>query len=401
MLTSPHDPLMAVTHPHPYDYYADLVRSTPCYHDEQLGCWIATSAAAVTAVLTNDRCRVRPPKEPVPPALLGTPAATIFGNLVRMNDGQAHDQAQHAVAHTLASIQTDALAAPSRAWARQLAHEHAARSDRRQITDFAFAISVYVIASLLGIPRDQLPQVATWMGEFVRCLAPGSSAEQLTVASEAAGHLLELLRAIVTEGDDTSLLTRLNREAQQAGLQDADIVIANGIGFMSQAYEATAGLIGNTLLVCATHPEIRERVIAEPSLLRQVIAETLRYDPPVHNTRRFLAQDGIVAGQPMHTGDAILVVLAAANRDPAANAQPELFDPWRTERQSFTFGLGAHACVGTLIATTIAAAGVAELLPAEWLTASLATTVTYRASSNTRVPLWATRENTPHEERAR
>ena len=100
----PRDPLAAVTHPDPYPYYASLVAERPFYRDEALGLWVASSAAAVTAVLTSDLCRVRPPAEPVPRALLGSPAGDIFGHLVRMNDGPGHCPFKQAVSATLDSV---------------------------------------------------------------------------------------------------------------------------------------------------------------------------------------------------------------------------------------------------------------------------------------------------------
>src|SRR5436309_15233820 len=100
----PRDPLAAVTHPDPYPYYASLVAERPFYRDETLGLWVASSAAAVTAVLTSDACRVRPRAEPVPKALVGTPAARIFGNLIRQNDGDRHDPFKSAVSATFASL---------------------------------------------------------------------------------------------------------------------------------------------------------------------------------------------------------------------------------------------------------------------------------------------------------
>ena len=83
----PQDPIAAVTHPDPYPYYADLAAHRPLYRDDALRLWVASSAAAVTAVLASDLCRVRPPAEPVPRALLGSPAGELFGHFVRMNDG--------------------------------------------------------------------------------------------------------------------------------------------------------------------------------------------------------------------------------------------------------------------------------------------------------------------------
>src|SRR5436190_15342527 len=76
--TYPLNPIAAVTHPDPYPYYADLVARMPLYYDAELRLWIASSADAVTAVLTSDLCLVRPPTEPIPKALLGSASAEIF-----------------------------------------------------------------------------------------------------------------------------------------------------------------------------------------------------------------------------------------------------------------------------------------------------------------------------------
>ena len=88
----------------------------------------------------------------------------------------------------------------------------------------------------------------------------------------------------------------------------------------------------------------------ERGFLTAVIREVVRHDAPVQNTRRFVVEAGAIAGQAMREGDAVLVVLAAANRDPAANADAARFDPLRKERQAFTFSLGPHACPGETLA---------------------------------------------------
>ena len=131
------------------------------------------------------------------------------------------------------------------------------------------------------------------------------------------------------------------------------------------------------------------RVSADASALTGVVDETLRYDSPVQNTRRWAALDVAVAGREVRQGEMVLVVLGAANRDPAANADPDRFDPWRTDRRSYTFGTGAHACPGASMAISIAAAGVGELIAAGVDLRRFGTPARYRPSANVRMPEFA------------
>ncbi len=386
----PNDPIAAVTHPDPYPYYADLAAHRPLYRDATLGLWVAASAAAVTAVLTSDRCRVRPPTEPVPAALRGSSAGMIFGHLVRFNDGAGHCPFKGAVSAALEAISATQATERSRAWARALVEEIEPTRDPGCLSRFAFHLPIYVAASLLGIPDDLLPQTAAWAGDFAHCLAPGSGPAQVARGTAAAGNLLTMFDALVPtlrDGATDTLLAILAREARRVGRDDTGIIVANGIGFLFQAYDATAGLIGNTLLALASHPEVYSRLVADPGLLPNVIDEVLRYDPSVQNTRRFVVGDGAIAGQKMHEGDGILVILAAAGRDPSVNPHPEHFDIFRADRRVFSFGTGPHACPGAPLATTIARAGIAQLLAAGADPERLAKSVTYRPSQNVRIAL--------------
>ncbi len=389
-MTFPHNPIAAVPHLDPYPYYADLVAHKPIYHDETLGLWIASSAAAVNAVLTSNLCRVRPLTEPIPKTLLGSPAADIFGSLVRMNDDRGHFPFKQAISATLQSIDALYLTDQSQRWAQFLFDK--APSD--SCSGFAFQLSVYIVADLLGVPHDALQLTASWVSDFVACLAPSSSPEQVKRGKEAAGHLRDLFRSLLNAkpaGRSTGLLATLAEEAKQIGCEEADVIVANGIGFLSQAYEATAGLIANTIVMLTSHCNVLERVRDDSNLLHSTIKEVLRYDPPVQNTRRFLTQNGNVAGQDMKEGDTILVVLAAANRDPALNSHPEQFDIERKDRRMFTFGAGPHVCPGETLADIIAFAGIKHVLASGADLEQLTKTITYRPSVNTRIALLETK----------
>ncbi|HET9228555.1 MAG TPA: cytochrome P450 [Thermoanaerobaculia bacterium] len=310
--TEPSDPIAAVTHPNPYPYYQRLAAERPFERDERLGVWVAASAEAVNAVLTSNICRVRPTAEPVPKALLGSSAGEIFGQLVRMNDGPVHRALKGKVQSLLESMDASG---PSREWARRLPPDPAVIS---------FRLPAYVIGNLLGV--EDLPRLADLVSDFAPALAPGSTPEQVERGREAAGHLLDL------------------------------IPDANRIGFLFQAYDSTAGLIGNTLLALAS----------EPGDVHQTLLKVLRTDPPVQNTRRFVAEDGIVAGRALKEGDTVLVLLVGT-----------------------PFGTGPHACPGERLAVTIAQAGIEALLEAGIDLQRLTRNVTYRPSANVRIPILA------------
>jgi cytochrome P450 len=382
----PDSVLSAAAHPDPYPYYTALLAYRPVYREHRLGLWIAVGAHAVSEVLANPQCRVRPPAEPVPTAIAGAPAGTIFQQLVRMNDGPRHATMKAAVGACLASLEPAHLIEIARREAAGLAHELVG-TEPSGVDRFNFTLPVRVIAQLIGLPPGTAAHCATLIGDFVRCLSPLSTPAEIARSNEAASALLRTLQDELRRPSHGGLAMHAER-LHSLGIDTMDAALATLVGFFSQTYEATAGLIGNTLLALACDPTLSRRSAGDEALLRRVIEEVARHDPPVHNTRRFVAEEGIVAGEAMKAGDQILVVLAAANRDPAHCARPQVFDPDQPDRGSFTFGAGRHACAGAAIAIGIAAAGIQALMASGLDIASLAGPVEYRRSVNSRIPLF-------------
>ena len=213
----------------------------------------------------------------------------------------------------------------------------------------------------------------------MQCIPATATRQQQARAAEAAAALRELLGpALDARGD--GLLAELVRAAEP-GIEPAAL-LANGIGLLSQTFDATAGLIGNTLVTLARRTDAAYR---RPEALRSVVDEVARYDAPIQNTRRFAAAPVTVAGTTLAPGDAVLVVLAAANRDPAANPAPDAFRPDRADPAVFTFGAAAHGCPGRAVAGTIAAAVVQELLTAGFAPEDSGP-VDYLPLANARIP---------------
>jgi cytochrome P450 len=380
----PESLLTAAAHPDPYPYYAALLAYSPIYREHRLGLWAALGAREVSEILSSQALRVRPPAEPVPAAIAGAPAGDIFKNLVRMNDGPRHAQARAAVGACLAAFDAAQIDAIARRDAAELART-VGLQHRQELDRFNFALPVRVVAQMIGLPEEIAGRCAALVGDFVRCLSPLSGPNEIARSNKAAEILLQLLRDAWRQ--NSGLATHAERLCD-LGLGEREAVLANLVGFMSQTYEATAGLIGNTLLALANHSHLRRRVAGDDALLQRVIEEVARHDSPVHNTRRFVAEDCVIAGEAMKQGDQILVVLAAANRDPAHCERPHVFDPDRADRDSFTFGAGQHACAGQAIATAIAAAGIEALMAHGLDIASLTGPVEYRRSINSRIPLF-------------
>lgn len=386
MSTKSIDPIASVTHPDPYPFYAALVDEKPLYYDEVLHLWIASSAEAVTDVLNSELCHARPAAEPIPRPLVGSIAGKIFGALVRMNDGGGHCPLKKAVSTTLDSLDLSTVFEMSLRHAQILSVQYSPH----RLTDLAFALPAYVIANLLGVPDSDLAQIASWMSDFVYCLSPISTSEQIEAGKQAADRLFDLFTTLLIEQqtqNTSSLLIHLSQALSQRGITDSHFAIANAIGFISQSYEATAGLIGNSLLALARYPNVYQTIAADMSLLGHFVAEVARFDSPVQNTRRFLAADGVISGQAMQAGDAILVLLAAANRDPAIHPQSNTFDMHRQNSQCYTFGSGVHACPGQSIAEVITRAALQQLISSGLDVSSLPKSASYRRSTNTRIPL--------------
>ncbi len=388
----PMDPISAATSHDPYDFYGRLVVERPVYYDEGLRLWVAASARAVADVLAHPHCRVRPASEPVPQALVGSAAGDIFGSLVRMSDGERHTALKRAVDRAFENLPRPAGERTAAEQAGRLAREAIDAGDGRAVTAFSFRFPIYVMARLLGIPDTALAGVADATTALAVGLAPVASVEQRDDASAAAERLRAVVSPLVpAETSNTasgeSVLDAFRRATHHDAPNDSRIV-DNGIGFLFQTCDAMAGLIGNTIVTLGRRRDVLEAVTREPRHLRAAIEEVLRFDPSVQNTRRFVEKAGIVAGEPMEAGDAVLVLLAAANRDPAANPEPGRFDLLRANRRLFTFGTGAHACPGSTLAVTIATAGLQRLLEGGLDPRPLAEAFSYRPSVNLRVPLF-------------
>ena len=140
-------------------------------------------------------------------------------------------------------------------------------------------------------------------------------------------------------------------KAQEEGdrLSDREL-LANCVLLLIAGHETTTNLICNGTYALLRHPDQLKRLRDDPSLIPTAVEELLRYDSPVQFTNRFLTADMELGGKTLRAGQMVLLLLAAANRDPEQFPDPDKLDVGRQNNKHVAFGLGSHFCLGAPLA---------------------------------------------------
>ena len=217
----------------------------------------------------------------------------------------------------------------------------------------AFPLPVTVIGDMLGVPFEDRPLLRPLVRSVTAILELAVSPEALAEAAEADAKLGAYFADLVADRrahprDD--LLTRLI-EAEDKGDQLTEHeLISTVILLFAAGFETTTHLIGNGLLALLRNPEELARLRADRSLLRSAVEELLRYDSPVQIAARTTYEELSAGGKTIPSGNLVLAMLGAANRDPARFRDPERLDVGRDEGAPMSFGGGIHFCLGAALA---------------------------------------------------
>src|SRR5438552_10243436 len=136
--------------------------------------------------------------------------------------------------------------------------------------------------------------------------------------------------------------------------------------------ETTTNLIGNGVLSLLRNPDQLEKLRANLSLIPSAVEELLRYESPSQHTARLAPEDTEIGGKSIRKRQAVMAVMAAANRDPERFPEPDRLDVSRQDNRHVAFGWGAHFCFGAPLARIEGQIVFDELLERfkEWLLAS-------------------------------
>jgi cytochrome P450 len=266
-----------------------------------------------------------------------------------------------------------------RQWLRQLASQIVENALSQTgpvdaVEAISYPMAMQVICDLVGVPTDARNDFRTLMRDasviFEPALPPDRTYEAITAIMDMTKFLTEL--ADTREG----LLRDLLHEARAAGdVSDGD-VIANVTFLFFAGFETVAHLISITLFLMSTHPDQYALLAASPELAASAAREASRYHCPVQTNSRVASRDLDLSGTLIPAGNAVVTMIGAANRDPAAFPDPDRFDITRHGPHPLTFGTGIHYCLGnqlapleaTVLLESLVKAGVRKITPlhADW-----------------------------------
>ena len=242
------------------------------------------------------------------------------------------------------------------------------------IHDFAFPLPIYAICDLLGVPREDQDDFRDWAGMMIRH-GGGPRGGVARSVKKMRSYLAELIHRKREALSDTSaptpgedLLSGLIRASDHGEHLTENEAAAMAFILLFAGFETTVNLIGNGTYALLTHPEQRARLekslaAGESDLLETGVEELLRYDGPVElATWRFATRPLTLGGQDIAAGDPVLVVLAAADRDPERFADPDVLDLGRRDNQHLGYGHGIHYCLGAPLARLEGQTALATLL---------------------------------------
>ncbi|MET9854880.1 cytochrome P450 [Streptomyces sp. NPDC006450] len=234
------------------------------------------------------------------------------------------------------------------------------------IHEFAFPLPIYAICEMLGVPREDQDDFRDWAGMMIRH-AGGPRGGVARAVKQIRSYLVELIRRKRDDlGDD--LISGLIRASDHGEHLTENEAAAMCFVLLFAGFETTINLIGNGTYALLQNPDQRECLQAslaagETDLLETGIEELLRYDGPVEMaTWRYATEPLTLGGQDIPVGDPVLVVLAAADRDPERFSEPDTLDLARSDNQHLGYGHGIHYCLGAPLARLEGQTALAELL---------------------------------------
>jgi cytochrome P450 len=232
----------------------------------------------------------------------------------------------------------------------------------------AASLPIGVVGHVLGVPpSDHAALRGPLEGLRLAVDGTGDSPENTAIIDAAGAALLDYFAGLVAErrrAPREDVISTLAAAADEGALTGDEVLQTLTLVF-SAAIESMVDMLLNGLGPLLAHPAQAALLSADPSpaVVSAAVEEMLRFDTPVQAMARIAGRDTEIGGVPVRAGSIAMIMLGAANRDPGAFQEPDVFDITRTPGNSvLSFGGGVHHCLGAPLARLEAAVFFPALL---------------------------------------
>jgi cytochrome P450 len=218
------------------------------------------------------------------------------------------------------------------------------------VEELGLALPTTVMCNLLGVPYED----RDFFQERSRAKVDLTAAPEVPI--QAGKEMREYLDRLIDvkmkdPGNREDMISRLLVNQVIPGHMTRDEALATIELLLMGGHETTANMIVLGTLSLLMHPDQKDALVADPSLVPGAVEEMLRYHTIVHyNGPRVALEDVVVGGHLIKKGEGVLALISAANRDPVAFPNPDLFDIRRQAMHHLAFSFGVHQCLGQTLA---------------------------------------------------
>ncbi len=346
----------------PYPTYARLREEAPVYHNERYDFWTLARHEDVQRALANWQVFSNTRSDILDIMKAGI---ELPNGVVMFEDPPVHTAHRGLMSRVFTPKRMAQLEDEVRRFCVRCLDPLVGSSGFDIIAELGSMLPMRVIGMLLGIPEQDQVAVRNTTDHNLRT-RPG---EPMVIRQEkvANGQMFADYVEWRAEHPSDDLMTMLLHAEFEDGAGETRTLTRQEVLTYTSVLagagnETTGRLIGWLAKVLAEHPDQRDAVVRDRSLVANVIDETLRFEPTGHATARYVTEDIEYYGTTVPAGSPILMLLASANRDQRRYENPDLYDIHRADIQHLTFGYGLHFCLGSHLARLEGRVALDELL---------------------------------------
>ena len=352
----------------PYPLYHKLRTEDPVHWDRFLQTWVVTRYVDVVDVLHSFSAdRTPTPAQLSAMGLAGlNPIAEVMVKQMLFMDAPAHTRLRGLAAVAFTPQRVRALRSHIQEIVDRLLDEVVRRGEMDVIADFAAPMPAIVTAEMLGVPTKDHVDLKKWSADFAEMLGNFQhNPDRIPRVLESTNRLVDYFKnaiASMREHPREGLIHSFMTAEMDGDRLSEEEIVANCIVTMVGGQETTTNLIGNGLLTLLRNPDRLEELREDVDLVPSAVEELLRYESPSQDTGRIARKDVEMGGKKIRKGQAVMAMMAAANRDPERFPDPDTLMLDRKDNKHVAFGWSSHFCFGAPLARTEAQISFETLL---------------------------------------